>query len=120
MTNAEIFERYLALFTSGDVDGAAELLDDSFTFHGPMVQTSSKTEFLASTGGLVPITRGYQMHRVWADGDEVCAVYDFKVETPVGSGSIPMAEWAVVRDGRLVSSRLIFDTAAFAALMPTG
>ena len=118
MSNADIFQSYLERFTSGDVDGAAELLDDSFDFHGPMVQTSGKAEFLASTAGLVPITRGYEMHRVWADGDEVCAVYDFKIETPAGSGSIPMAEWSVIRDGRLVSSRLIFDTAAFAALMP--
>ena len=35
-----------------------------------------------------------------------------------GAGSIPMAEWSVVRGGRLVSSRLLFDTAAMAALMP--
>jgi hypothetical protein len=31
-----------------------------------------------------------------------------------------MAEWSVIRDGKLVSSRLLFDTAAFAALMPAG
>ena len=68
--------------------------------------------------GLAPITRGYEMHRTWVDGDEVCAIYDFKVETPVGAGSIPMAEWSVIRDGKLVSSRLLFDTAAFSALMP--
>jgi len=30
-----------------------------------------------------------------------------------------MAEWSVVRDGKLVSSRLLFDTAAMTALMPT-
>jgi len=120
MSIADTFQSYLERFTSGDVEGAAELLDDSFTFHGPMVQAHSKAEFLASTGGLVPVARGYEMHRTWADGDEVCAIYDFKIETPVGAGSIPMAEWSVIRDGKLVSSRLLFDTAAFAALMPAG
>ena len=30
-----------------------------------------------------------------------------------------MAQWAVVRDGELVSSRLLFDTATLAALMPS-
>jgi hypothetical protein len=30
-----------------------------------------------------------------------------------------MAEWNTVRDGKLASARLIFDTAAMAALMPT-
>ena len=48
------------------------------------------------------------------------AIYDFKVATPAGAGSIAMAEWSVVRDGKLVSSRLPFDTAAFSALMPQG
>jgi len=37
------------------------------------------------------------------DGDEVCSIYDFKIETPAGSGSIQMAEWSVVHDGKLAS-----------------
>ena len=118
MSNAAIFEQYLDRFTSGDVDGAAELLDESFTFHGPMVQTDNKADFLAGTQGLLPIVQGYEMHRMFTDGDEVCAIYDFKVETPAGAGSITMTEWSVISDGKLVSSRLLFDTAAFAALMP--
>lgn len=118
MSITNIFESYLDRFTSGDVDGAAELLDDSFNFVGPMVQADNKADFLAGASGLGPITRGYTMHRIWEDGENVCAFYDFNIETPVGSGSISMAEWSVIRDGKLVSSRLIFDTAAFNALMP--
>ena len=118
MSNAQVFESYLDRFTSGDVAGAAELLDESFVFRGPMVQTDNKADFLASTGALVPIARGYEMRRIWTDGDEVCAIYDFLVETPVGSGAILMAEWSEIRDGKLQSSRLVFDSAAFAALMP--
>ena len=48
----------------------------------------------------------------------MCSFYDFKVETPAGAGVIPMAEWSEIKDGKLVSSRLIFDTADMAALMP--
>ena len=119
MSIEQTFESYLDRFTSGDVNGAAELLDESFRFNGPIVQADNKTDFLASTEGLVPIVRGYTMRRVWADGDEVCAMYDFHVETPAGSGSIPMAEWSVIRDGKLVSSQLLFDTATFMELMPS-
>ena len=36
MSNAAIFEQYLDRFTSGDVDGAAELLDETFTFWAPL------------------------------------------------------------------------------------
>ena len=118
MSIADVFRTYLERFTAGDADGAADLLVDEFTFSGPVLQANDKAEFLAGAASLGPIVRGCEMHRQWVDGDEVCSFYDFKIKTPVGAGSIPMAEWSVVRDGKLVSSRLVFDTAAMAVLMP--
>jgi ketosteroid isomerase-like protein len=118
MANTEIFRTYLERFTSGDIAGAAELLTDDFRFHGPILRSEGKTAFLAGSAQLSPIMRGVQIHRQWEDGDQVCSFYDFKIETPAGAGAIPMAEWNTVRDGKLASARLIFDTAAMAALMP--
>ena len=118
MSGADVFRSYLERFTSGDTAGAAELLDEKFSFNGPILQANSKAEFLAGSAVLGPIVRGCDFHHQWVDGDNVCSIYDFKVETPLGAGSIPMAEWSVVRGGKLVSSRLLFDTAAMAALMP--
>jgi SnoaL-like domain len=118
VSNADVFRTYLERFTAGDADGAAELLADEFTFVGPVLQANNKAEFIAGAASLGPIVRGCAMQHQWVDGDQVCSFYDFQIETPVGSGSIPMAEWSVVREGKLVSSRLVFDTAAMAALMP--
>ena len=115
---AEIFRIYLQRFTSGDMAGAAELITEDFRFHGPMLQSEGKAAFLAGSAQLAPIMRGFQIHRQWEEGDQLCSFYDFKIETPAGAGSIPMAEWNSLRDGRLASARLIFDTAAMAALMP--
>ena len=119
MSSADVFRAYLERFTSGDAAGAAELLTDEFSFTGPILQADNKVDFLAGSARLGPIVQGYEMHRQWVDGDEVCSIYDFKVKTPVGAGSIPMAEWSVVHDGKLVSSRVLFDTKAMTALMPT-
>jgi len=118
MFNADVFRAYLERFSAGDIDGAADLLADEFTFHGPILQANGKTEFLAGSATAAAIARGCEIHRQWVDGDAVCSIYDFKIETAIGTGSIPMAEWSIIRDGKLVSSRLIFDTAAMAALMP--
>jgi ketosteroid isomerase-like protein len=118
MSSAEVFREYLDRFTAGDLAGASELLADDFSFYGPMLQAEGRDAFLEGASGLGPMVRGNQMLRQWEDGEEVCSVYEFKVETPVGAGSIPMTEWARVRDGKLVSARLIFDTAQMAALMP--
>ena len=120
MSIADVFGSYLDRFTSGDISGAAELLTDDFVFNGPMLQAEGKEAFLAGAAGLAPFVRGNEMLRQWVDGDEVCSVYNFKIETPAGSGSITMAEWATVRDDKLASARVIFDTAAMTALMPAG
>jgi predicted SnoaL-like aldol condensation-catalyzing enzyme len=120
MSAADAFCGYLDRFTSGDVAGAAELLADDFSFHGPMLQSEGKAAFIEGASGLGPIVRGYKMLRQWGEGDEVCSLYDFNIETPAGAGAITMAEWSTVRDGKLASSRVIFDTAAMAALMPAG
>jgi hypothetical protein len=118
MTAGEIFRTYLQRFTSGDTVGAAELLTDDFRFDGPMLQSQGKAAFLEGSAPLGPIMRGAEIRRQWEDGDELCSFYDFKIETPAGAGSIPMAEWNSLRDGKLASARLVFDTAAIAALMP--
>jgi ketosteroid isomerase-like protein len=119
MTNSEIFRSYLERFSRGDVNGAAELLDEDFSFRGPILQSNGKAAFLSGSATAAAMARGCQIHRQWADGDAVCSIYDFKFETPAGAGSIPMAEWSVIRDGKLVSSQLIFDTAEMAAMMPS-
>lgn len=116
MSSADVFRTYLDRFTAGDPAGAGELLHESFSFHGPMLQVQGREAFLEGASGLDPIVRGNRMLRQWEDGEEVCSVYEPQVETPVGAGSIPMTEWARVRDGKLVSARLIFDTAQMAAL----
>jgi SnoaL-like domain len=118
MSPAQVFREYLARFTSGDLEGARELLAEDFAFNGPVLQAEGRDAFLEGASGLAPIVKGSEMLRQWEDGEDVCSVYEFKVETPLGAGSIPMTEWARVRDGKLVSARLIFDTAEMAALMP--
>ena len=119
MSNAEIFRTYLERFASGDMEGAAELLSDDFTFSGPILQSTGKADFLTGSAMAAAMARGCEIHRQWVDGEAVCSIYEFKMETPAGSGSIPMAEWSEIRHGKLVSSRLIFDTGQMAALMPS-
>jgi hypothetical protein len=120
VSNADVFRSYLERFSNGDVEGAGELLAEQFAFDGPILRAKGKAEFLAGSAAAATMGRGCRIHHQWVDGDDVCSVYDFEVETPAGVGSIPMAEWSVIRDGKLVSSRLLFDTAAMAALMPAG
>jgi hypothetical protein len=109
---------YLNAFWSGDMLAAQSLVAEEFSFEGPFLQVEDKDAFFASAAGLIPIVRGYRMMHQWEDGENVCTFYEFNVETPAGKGAVLTAEWNRVRDGRLVSARLVFDTAAFRKLVP--
>jgi hypothetical protein len=64
------------------------------------------------------MANGYTMLRQFESGDEVVSIYEFELGPPATPGTVLMTEWNTVRDGKLASARLVFDTAQFAALMP--
>lgn len=86
----------------------------------------------------MPIVRGHQLRRQWVDhsdstdgdaddgsgsgndtviGAEVCSIYDVRIETPAGTGSVTMSEWHTVRAGRLAAALVLFDPARLHALL---
>lgn len=117
-TTTEPVDHYLAAFYTGDFPSAAAVLSDDFRFEGPFVQTTGRERFLDSAQGLRRIVRGHQLVRRWVDGSDVCSLYDVTLETPAGSGQVRMSEWHVVDRGLLAQARVVFDTAAFRALLP--
>lgn len=119
MSNAaQVFSNYLDAFTRGDLETAFALIDDDFEFHGPMLQSKGKAAFVEGASGLGAIVKGHRMLRQWSDGNEVCAIYDFKIETPKGKATITMTEWVAVERGKLTRSKLIFNTPDFVSVMP--
>lgn len=109
---------YLTAFWSGDFETAQRLLAQDFSFHGPLAHAPDRAAFLASAAPLARVVRGHELLRQWVDGDEVCSIYDCRLESTQGAGSVLVAEWDTVRGGQLAAARLVFDTAAFRALLP--
>jgi len=117
---AEVAVRYLTAFANGDIETTRSVLADDFTFRGPMAQIDGADVFIAETAPLTSMADGIEIHRLFEDGDEVCAIFDFRLATPAGKGAVRMCEWITVEDGVVTSSRLVFDTAAFMAVLPSG
>ena len=113
----EVVNTYLTSFYSGDFDKAGTVVSEDFVFVGPFLQVESKELFFQGAEGLRPIVRGHRLLRQWSDSNNVSSIYDVDLETPAGAGSIVMSEWHKLRDGELVSGRIIFDTAAFRTLV---
>lgn len=118
MNNAAVVRNYLDAFTSGDLDGAMALIADDFSFAGPILQSEGKEAFIEGSRAAQAFAKGYSMHRQFEDGDDVVSIYDFELGAPATPGKVLMTEWNTVRDGKLSSSRVVFDTAQFVALMP--
>jgi YHS domain-containing protein len=51
--------------------------------------------------------------RQWEDDDEVCSLYTFDVQAPARAASLLVSELNTVRDGKVASSLMVFDTGTF-------
>lgn len=96
----------------GDFDAVAALLAPDIHFSGPGGQYDGAEPYLKVLRRLGQIWKGSQVKRVFADGDEVCVIYDFVTDT--AAGSVPTIEWLKVEGGRIAQVRLFFDRVQFA------
>jgi hypothetical protein len=115
---AKVVNEYLEAFYAGDVERAKRVVADDFSFKGPFVETHTKEAFFESAARLAPIVRGHRLLRQWEEGHEVASVYELRLETPAGSGTVLMSEWHTVRGERLSAGTAMFDSAAFRTLVP--
>ncbi len=109
---------YLEAFYTGDFNQARSVVAEDFRFDGPFLQVAGRNAFFASAEGLRPIVHGHSLLRRWVDGPEICSLYDVQLQTPTATGSVRMSEWHTLRAGLLICGRVVFDTAAFRALLP--
>jgi hypothetical protein len=63
---------------------------------------------------LAPIVADVQLKKTFADGNDVCLLYEMVTSTPAGTQ--PIAEWYRVRDGKIGAIQVYFDSRPFAAL----
>lgn len=118
MSNLTLVNQYLKSFYLGDFDGAESFLADGFNFKGPFIEVIGAREYILAASRLKPIVCGHDLLKQWEEQADVCSIYNVKLQTSVGSGSIMMAEWNRVLNGKLISGQLIFDTGAFRKLVP--
>jgi ketosteroid isomerase-like protein len=90
-----------------DFDRIVELLhpDVEFVTAGPPIR--GQQAFVAALRRLAPILVRTDVRATIADGNEVAVFYDFVSDTP--AGAIQTIEWITTVEGRIRTSRLIFD-----------
>jgi Cu+-exporting ATPase len=113
MEPSDVVNEYLTAYTSGDVDRAASLVSEDFSFQGPMQATAGRSALRQIVAHVAASARGHRVLRQWQDGDEVCTLYQFSVATEAEAFSVLVSEWNTVRGGQVASSLMVFDTRPF-------
>ncbi len=115
MANAsKIVGDYQQAIGSGDFTTARRLLHDNLSFHGPIDTFDSPEPYLDSLKKLHHIVQRVDVKKVFADGDDVCVLYDMVTNTPAGTAFI--AEWFHVKGEKIAAIRVVFDARPFAAM----
>ncbi len=94
-----------------DLDAVAPLLAPDIRFTGPTRTIEGATPLLAVLRQLGPVWVRSDVRKVFADGNDVCVIYDLVTDTP--AGAVPTVEWLRIEDGRIRSVNLYFDRVTF-------
>lgn len=92
------------------------LLADDFKFIGPVDQTNSIEAFVKLNQSFFPMVTGMRMLKQFEDGEDVCSIYEIDFKPPAGNVlTLKVADWVVVKNGKMVEERLYYDAREYAA-----
>jgi hypothetical protein len=113
-TPTEVAQSFKAALGKGDVVAARKLMHDDMKFKGPLDAFDRPEPYLEALKKLASIVERVDVKKMFADGGDVCMLYDMVTKSPAGTAFI--AEWLTVKDGRIASIRTVFDARPFAAM----
>lgn len=119
MNAQAIAERFFTAFYSGDAQGTADAVTEDFTMLGPFASVHNVGELLQLGAGLMKIVRGHNILQCLTVGNEVAALYEILIQGPRGQEPLAVGGWYTVTGDRLSSGRVIYDSAAFDAIVST-
>jgi len=103
----EVVMDYIKALDSQEYDAAMNHLHDKVRIRGPAGETFGRPyDFIE----MLRKYRGkYDIKKAFADGDDVCLLYDLRTNGP----TVFMSSWYQVKQGKIVSIQTVFDPRAF-------
>ncbi len=95
--------------------GWRDYVADDVTFNGPVAQANGIAELAATNDGFTAGMLEYEVLKRFENGNDVCSIYRFVVQTPKGGRlRFDFVEWATVSDGKIKTMKGYFDARPFA------
>lgn len=97
-------------------------VSDDIEFSGTGVKaTKGKNAFIESNDQFLRAVKAAQVKEMIVDGENACVIVHYELLSPKGnSTSSDVAEILKVKDGKIASSTIYFDTMAFNHFMAQG
>lgn len=106
-TPVDVAVAFTRAWTSHDIAAAAQYVADDVVFEGPMTQTTGARAYLEALSRFAGTVSGMQL--IAALGNDDGAMIMYEVETGQ-AGVLRAGEHFVIREGRIQSDMLVFDT----------
>lgn len=118
-TPQAVFDAYLDAFAARDLDAVrATLAERGFCYRSPVASHTDVNLFVTDIVARIgQILDGIDRRRIFVDGDEVCAILDFRIRINVVTHT-PVVLWAKIEQGRIVSLEAFFDATEYTQMFP--
>jgi ketosteroid isomerase-like protein len=106
-TPSEIAVAFIDAFAAGDTQAVAALIADDIVFESPQVKLVGADAVLHAISQFVRAVTGVRNVTVLGDDERAMVMYDMDTGP---FGTLKVVDHLVVRDGKIVSDTLVFDT----------
>ncbi len=111
----QVVDNYLDALADRDFERLRSCLSDTFTYNGPTARFENPEDFLSSIWAVGQILNKIERRKTFVDGPDVCSIINFYVQWD-DPKTISVAQWAVVKKGKIDSIEVFFDATEYTAM----
>jgi hypothetical protein len=118
-TTKEIIQQYYnEISKKGDWQS---FISDDITFTSTGKITYTKNEYVEATTRFLQVVKGLKINEFIVEANKACITVEYSLQSPSGNtSSCEVAEVLMVKDNKIYSSCIFFDTASFRSFMAQG
>jgi ketosteroid isomerase-like protein len=119
ISTKEIIQQYYnAINNKGDWQS---LISDDIEFTGPGQITHSKEEYVKATERFLQVVKSLKINEFIVEDNKACITVEYNLQSASGkTTTCEVAEVLMVKDDKINSSCIFFDTAAFRSFIAQG
>lgn len=106
-TPSEVATGFITAFGNGDLPAVADYLADDVVFESPRARLVGAAAVREAIGQFAQVVTGVDIIAVLGDGEKAMVIYDM---TTGPFGTLRAVDYVTVRDGKITSDVLVFDT----------